>query len=289
GRQPRATATGDSHGRRGRATGPGDGAGRRGRATGSNSTAQKRGAGITGPFVTTRTTGSFVIIDSSDTDRATVLFVPPDTDVIIGIFATIVTIVAVLVFVILVTIVATEIIVNSGIGVNLAIFGTDSLLALFGKIEITGLGHHFDTIVKSLSFGITDTIRAMVKFGKASTETLEVRRKFHSKRHNREIRQNRYLRHNRFPLLKLFVSRNIVSIQCRFEKSNGIPKILRGATRQPRATGSNSTATGDSHVRRGRATGPGDGAGRRGRATGPGDGAGRRGRATGPGDGAGRR
>src|SRR5208337_447513 len=116
GRQPRATATGDSHGRRGRATGPGDGAGRRGRATGSNSTAQKRGAGITGPFVTTRTTGSFVIIDSSDTDRATVLFVPPDTDVIIGIFATIVTIVtivAVLVFVILVTIVATEIIVNS--------------------------------------------------------------------------------------------------------------------------------------------------------------------------------
>src|SRR5208282_1552556 len=311
GRQPRATATGDGAGRRGRATGPGDGAGRRGRATGSNSTAQKRGAGITGPFVTTRTTRSFVIfdrhrrtgnivtsviIDSSDTDRATVLFVPPDTDVIIGIFATIVTIVtivAVLVFVILVTIVATEIIVNSGIGVNLAIFGTDSLLALFGKIEITGLGHHFDTIVKSLSFGITDTIRAMVKFGKASTETLEVRRKFHSKRHNREIRQNRYLRHNRFPLLKLFVSRNIVSIQCRFEKSNGIPKILRGATRQPRATATGdshgrqprATATGDSHGRRGRATGPGDGAGRRGRATGPGDGAGRRGRATGPGDG----
>src|SRR5208337_976915 len=100
-----------------------------------------------------------------------------------------------------------------------------------------------------------------------------------------------------FPLASLFVSRNIVSIQCRKTKSNGIPKILRG-----RATGSNSTATGDSHGRqpratatgdshgrRGRATGPGDGAGRRGRATGPGDGAGRRGRATGPGDGAGRR
>src|SRR5271166_4021696 len=42
----------------------------------------------------------------------------------------------------------------------------------------------------------------------------------------------------------------------------------RGATRQPRATGSNSTATGDSHGRQPRATGPGDGAGRRGRATG---------------------
>src|SRR5208283_2504777 len=157
-------------------------------------------------------------------------------------------------------------------------------------------------IVKSLSFGITDAIRAMVKFGKASTETLEVRRKFHSKRHNREIRQNRYLRHNRFPLLKLFVSRNIVSIQCRFEKSNGIPKILRGATRQPRATGSNSTATGDgeqldSHGRQPRATATGDsdGAGRRGatrqpRATATGDGEqldshGRQPRATATGDG----
>src|SRR5208283_4432449 len=101
----------------------------------------------------------------------------------------------------------------------------------------------------------------------------------------------------------LFVSRDIVSIQCRKTKSNGIPKILRGATRQPRATATGdshgrqprgatrqprgrATATGDSHGRQPRATGPGDGAGRRGRATGPGDGAGRRGRATGPGDGA---
>src|SRR5271166_2913385 len=84
-RQPRATATGDSHGeqldshgRRATATGPGDshgagrqprgratatgpgdshGAGRRATATGSNSTAQKRGAGITGPFVTIGTSG----------------------------------------------------------------------------------------------------------------------------------------------------------------------------------------------------------------------------------------
>src|SRR5208283_5324013 len=87
----------------------------------------------------------------------------------------------------------------------------------------------------------------------------------------------------------LFVSRNIVSIQCRKTKSNGIPKILRG-----RATGSNSTATGDSHGRQPRATATGDSDGRQPRATGPGDGAqldshGRQPRATGPGDGAGRR
>src|SRR5208282_2808781 len=80
----------------------------------------------------------------------------------------------------------------------------------------------------------------------------------------------------------LFVSRNIVSIQCRKTKSNGIPKILRG-----RATGSNSTATGDSHGagRQPRATGPGDGRQPRGRATGDSHGAGRRATATGPGDG----
>src|SRR5208282_3040078 len=67
--------------------------------------------------------------------------------------------------------------------------------------------------------------------------------------------------------------------------------------RQPRATATGdshgrqprATATGDSHGRQPRATGPGDGAGRRGRATGPGDGAGRQPRATATGDGAGRR
>src|SRR5208283_1450687 len=64
----------------------------------------------------------------------------------------------------------------------------------------------------------------------------------------------------------LFVSRNIVSIQCRKTKSNGIPKILRG-----RATGSNSTATGDSHGRRATATGDG----RQPRATATGDSHGR--------------
>src|SRR5208283_3681029 len=82
----------------------------------------------------------------------------------------------------------------------------------------------------------------------------------------------------------LFVSRNIVSIQCRKTKSNGIPKILRG-----RATGSNSTATGpgDSHGRQPRATATGDSHGRQRREPATGDSHGRqpRGRATGPGDG----
>src|SRR5208282_4347434 len=168
-----------------------------------------------------------------------------------------------------------EIIGNSGIGVNLAIFGTDSLFALFGKIEIAGLGHHFDTIVKCLSFGITDTVGTIVKIGKASAETLKIIRKIHPKRHNRKIRENRYLRHNRNPLIKLFVSRNNCkhTMQKREVKWNS-----------ENFTGSNSTATGDSHGRQPRATATGGGAGRRGRATGPGDGEGRQTRETDTGD-----